>query len=508
MLLYSLLASPFLAAILLAVLPGSARKIALPFSLLLAAVITIISAVALVDGSLLTVALPWFVLPGTSATVHFALYSDGLAAWMMLLTSVLTFSSLWVSARSIGDRFSIFASLVFVMQGAIFGCFLASDAVLFFFFFELLVPPAAILIAAFGGPARKRAAILFSTFTLLGSAPMAVALWAIAAWTGTTAGSEIATALGTIDPKAVTLLFWGFAIAFAVKTPLFPFHGWQADSYAEAPAGVTALLSGAMAKVGIFGFLRWTLPLFPQDILHYGQLFTALGVLTVIYGSLVALRQTDMKRVLAFSSLAHLGLAVIGCFTLYQSAIDGVVLMMVAHGLSAGALFLLAALPEQWKNTRNLGSFGGLASKSPLFSALFMIACMAAVAVPGSLGFVAEFLILQGIWQTMGPWIALAAGLSAILSAAYTLRLVQKLLFGKAEGSVGHDAHGHATPAFEGGPEIRRSEALAIVPLVLALFVLGIAPSLVLRSIDPSTRNAPTAVASATSETDTNATPR
>lgn len=498
MLLHWILALPFLSAIALAFIPKGQARLALPLALLFSASMVVFGLVAVIgDFSPLTPALPWFALPGTGATVHFALYADGLSAWMILLTSVLTLSALWMSREQFAERFGFFAILVFVMQGAIFGCFLASDAVLFFLFFEALVPPTYLLIRAFGGPGRKRASVLFTAFTLAGSAPMAVALWAIAAWTGTTSGAEISGALAGLPLEKVSLLFFAFALAFAVKTPLFPFHGWQAETYSEAPAGVTALLSGAMAKVGIFGFLRWTIPLFPQSSMEYGKILVWMGLATIVLGSLLAWRQTDIKKILVYSSMAHLGLAVIGCFTLLQSAVDGVVVMMVAHGFSAGALFLLLSLPERWMGTRDIKAFGAFARTAPVYSVLFMAACLASVAVPGSLGFVAELLILQGVWQTMGPELAILAGLGAILGAAYTLRLIQAMLFG-------------AAPSKESKQEIQSGDVFAIAPLVVALFLLGIAPSLVLQKIDPAANQTPSAVASAhtLSETDLHASSR
>lgn len=494
MLLEFILAAPFVAALLLAFIPRSKSTLALPLALLFGAVMVVLSAASLLSESAqFTSALPWFQLPGTGATVHFSLFADGLSSWMLLLTSVLTLSALWISRNEFADRFGFFSILMFAMQGAIFGCFLASDAVLFFLFFEMLVPPAFLLIRTFGGEGRKRASVLFTAFTLAGSAPMAVALWAIAAWTGTTNGADISGALAGVPAAKVSLLFFAFALAFAVKTPLFPFHGWQSESYSEAPAGVTAILSGAMAKVGIFGFLRWTIPLFPESAMAYGNIIVWMGIATMIVGALLAWRQTDIKKVLVYSSMSHLGLAVVGCFTLLQSAVDGVVVMMVAHGFSAGAMFLLLSLPERWTGTRNINAFGALARRAPVFAVIFMAASMASVAVPGSLGFVAEFLILQGVWQTMGPELALLAGLSAILGAVYSLRLIQALLFGPAQS--------------EAKDEMGTGDVVAIAPLVIALFLLGIAPSHVLHKIDPAANQTPSAIASAntSSETDQHA---
>ena len=505
MLLHLLLASPFAAAILLALVPGKAPRLAQALSVLLSAVIAVLAICLLVsfpDAPLATAPLTWFALPGTHAMVQYALYADGFSTWMVLLSSLLTLCALWLGNSCAGPRFKGYALLVLLLEGALFGCFLASDAVLFFLFFELLVPPAALLIAVYGGVGRKRAALLFAIFTLAGSVPMAVALWAIAAWTGVTSGAMIGEALMGIPAAKVTVMFFAFALAFAVKTPLFPLHGWQAESYTEAPGPVTALLSGAMAKVGVFGFLRWTLPLFPEASVEHSQLFVWLGVITVIFGALAALRQNDIKRVLTFSSLGHLGLAIVGAFTLQEGAILGVVLLMVAHGFSTGALFFLAHIGENWRNSRLLSSFGGMSSQSPRFALLFMVGCLAAIAVPGSLGFVGEFLILQGAWQSYGILVALLAGLGMILSAAYTLRVVQAMLFGKAPSSTIHDAgHGHATPEFEPGPELRLREILAIAPLLVLLFVFGLLPGSILHSVQNTMGKAPVIVATDHAET-------
>jgi len=483
-----LLASPFVAALLLGILPERLRSLLFPFSLLLASVI-VGGAMLLVFGPAIpfSESIPWFALPGTRAVVEFSLYSDGLSGWMILLSAVLTLSTLWVSHQAFSERFRVFSISVFLLQGALFGSFLASDLVLFFLFFEALVPPTVILIASFGGPNRKRAATLFAVFTLAGSLPMAIAIWAIAGATGTTAGMQLPQFLQGVPVKELTLFFWAFVIAFAVKTPLVPFHGWQAETYTEAPGGVTALLSGAMAKVGVFGFLRWTIPLFPQAAMDHQQALVLVGIITMIYASLVALRQTDFKRVLVFSSLGHLGLAVVGCFTLSQSGVNGVLVLLVAHGLSAGALFLLGNIAESWTGSRSLADFGGLAKLSPVFATLFVIACMAAVAVPGTMGFIGEFLILQAVWQSFGPVPAFLAGLGAILSAAYTLRLVQRMVFGTPNEKLA-------------GKKIGHGDLIAISPLVIALFLLGFFPGTVIRSIDASAAQGPTAVATDSTE--------
>lgn len=488
--LHFLLAAPFTVAFLLALFPHRFRSMLFPFAFISSLGIAMATVSLLfVPGLLVTESLPWFTLPGSGAVVQFQLFSDPFASWLMALAGVLQVSALWVSHRISQDRFRSYSISFFLLQGALFGSFLSTDLVIFFLFFEALIPPTMMLIANFGGENRSKASILFGAYTLLGSLPMAVAIWFLASKVGSTDSVILQNWQNYIDPSTAKWVFWSFVLAFAVKTPLFPFHSWQAESYSQAPAGLTSILSGVMAKVGVFGFLRWTVPLFPDFSAESATIIAVLGLITLLYGALMAWRQNDIKKVLVYSSLSHLGLAVMGVFTFHQSAIAGVVAMLVAHGLSAGSLFLLLGLAEKSFGTRSCNQFGGIASKSPGYSVLLLAGILASVAIPGTLGFIGEFFILQGIWMRMGMEIALLAGLGAILSAAYSLRLVKSMLFGQPTStSQKLDLHW--------------GDSLAIAPLIILLFLLGIAPHSVLRVVD-NPAPAQEALASATMETQT-----
>ena len=472
--LYALILAPFIAAILMTATSQRDGKSAGRLALILGLVPLALVA-ALFHGGESAVSHDWFTMPGTHAVVRFALLADGLSLWLSGLATLLTGVALMAARTALSDRFREFAVGMFVLEGTMLGTFLASDALLFFFFFESMIIPAAVLIAAFGGVKRKAGAMTFALYTLLGSAPMAVALWYGISVSGTTDPASLANRIAGMPERVQDLLFWGFVLAFAVKTPIFPFHGWQARSYSEAPATLSAILSGAMAKAGVFGFAAWVLPLFPQAVERHGDSLLWLSLFSLLYGALMALRQKDAKHLLAFSSMSHLGLAVAGIFSLHQGAYAGVLLLLVAHGLSAGAQFLLCGMAERWTGSRSLADMGGFASTNGVFSFLFGAAGIAAVAVPGTAGFVGEFLILQGLWQSVGPFAALAGGLGMILSACYAMRFLQAFLFGPAQKT---NQRLSAT--------LSVSEAIAVFPLVALLLFFGVRPAPVLDSVQDS----------------------
>lgn len=485
-----ILAAPFAAAILSFFLSGNDAKSALRTSLVLALVIAGISLPLVGAGMVATAGHTWFTVPVVGTEVKWLLTSDGVSAWLVALLSVLVPAVLLAAPRVVGERMREFASLVFLMQGFMVGAMLSGDLLLFYAFFEAMLIPAAVLIALFGGNNRRRAATVFIVFSLVGSAPMFFAIWWIALSCQTTELSVVALRIGTqLDPMFRTGLFFAIALAFLVKLPVVPLHLWQADAYSEGPAPASALLTGVMAKIGLFGFLRILIPLFPAESARFAGVFVAIGLVTVLVGALLALQQSDLRRVLAFSSLSHLGLGLAALFTFRPEAISGVLLLMVAHGLSAAALFLLAGIVETWTKSSHVDDFGALASRSPMFAVLFSIAALASVGLPGTAGFVAEFLLLVSIFKVYGVWVTAIAGLTVVLSAAYTLRMVQRLLYGTP-----------ALPAVE-RQDLHVSEAFAIAPILIALVFFGFYPSPILKAAraDLLTR-LPVAQASATED--------
>ncbi len=410
----------------------------------------------------------WFALPGTDAVIHIKLGSDGVTAWMVQLIAWLTPFAILGGRGVAGGRMREYVAAIFACEAMMLGAVLSRDLVLFYVCYEAMLVPMLVLISVFGGPERRQAALWFILMTMLGSAPLLVAIWFIAAKLGTT---DLATAIlglrsGAIGANAQSWLFWAFALAFAVKVPLVPLHAWQARTYSEVPGGAAVLLAGAMAKLGIYGFLMFVLPMFPVQSAQHAQLFIILGVIGAVGGAVVALAQDDAKRMLAYSSLSHLGLVVTGIFTFQQAALDGAVIQIVAHGLSVSALFLLVGAIEERTRSPYLDDHGGFATRAPLFSVLFVIAALAAAGLPGTANFAGEFLLLLGAWQS-APWIAAVAGLSVVLGAAYLLTLVQKWCFGTAP-------EGRAEVS-----DLTTREVLAVVPLLAASIWLGFQPGVI-----------------------------
>lgn len=410
----------------------------------------------------------WFALPGSDAVIHLKLGTDGVTAWMVQLIAWLTPFAILGGRGVAGGRMREYVAAIFACEAMMLGAVLARDLVLFYVCYEAMLVPMLVLISVFGGPERRQAALWFILMTMLGSAPLLVAIWFIAAKLGTT---DLATAIiglrsGAIDADAQTWLFWAFALAFAVKVPLVPLHAWQARTYSEVPGGAAVLLAGAMAKLGIYGFLMFVLPMFPEQSSQHAQLFIILGVIGAVGGAVVALAQDDAKRMLAYSSLSHLGLVVTGIFTFQQAALDGAMVQIVAHGLSVAALFLLVGAIEERTRSPYLDDHGGFATRAPLFSVLFVISALAAAGLPGTANFAGEFLLLLGAWQS-APWIAAVAGLSVVLGAAYLLTLVQKWCFGTAP-------EGRAEVS-----DLTTREVLAVVPLLAASIWLGFQPGVI-----------------------------
>ena len=470
MLLHLLVLAPFVAAILMVMTSKEDSKSSSRLAILMGIGFTAMSVALIAGGSVSTEAIEWFQIPGCKGPVYYYLTSHGLASWMVFLSSGLSLVSL-ISARGITCRsYRNFAIGIFSLMGAMNGTFLAADAVLFFFFFEAMVIPAAVLIAGFGGKDRMKAAMTFAIYTLVGSAPMMVALWYILTVADNSTLISLAIAVQGLPEGTQNVLLVCFLLAFLVKTPIFPFHGWQAITYAEAPAPLSAILTGAMSKAGVFGFIVWILPIFPLSMSAVSCMMW-LGLITAVYGALMALRATDGKKLLAFSSMGHLGLAVAGVFSLSEAMLPAVLVLLVAHGISAGAQFYLMGIAERMAGTRELDKLGGLSSKNPVFSTLFGFAGVMALAVPGTAGFVGEFSVLLTLWD-MGPLPALVAGFTLILSAAYMLRFIQKVIFGKAARE------------YEEGRRTMPLEGVSIAVMLLLLLVFGFHPAYVTDSLN------------------------
>ena len=477
MLLHLLVIAPFVAAILMVLNSREDSSASSRMAILMGVAFTAMSVALIVAGNQATTPMEWFHIPGTRGPVYYYLYAHGLGTWMVFLSCGLSLVAL-ISARSTtGKNYRNFAIGIFALMGAMNGTFLAADAVLFFFFFEAMVIPAAILIAGFGGEKRTTAAMTFAIYTLVGSAPMMVALWYLLTIADNSLLLSMAVAIQSLPASHQALVLLSFLLAFLVKTPIFPFHGWQAITYSEAPAPLSAILTGAMSKAGVFGFIAWVLPIFPLNLNYISGLMW-LGLLTAVYGALMALRATDGKRLLAYSSMSHLGFAVAGVFSLSEAMLPAVLVLLVAHGISAGVQYFLMGVAERMTGTRNITEMGGLSGKNPVFSFLFGTAGVMALAVPGTAGFVGEFTVLLSLWD-MGPlpalktviWTDTLKSFCLILSATYVLRFIQKVLFGK---SAREYQEGTRTTALEG---------VAFGSMLVLLLAFGLHPAFVTNSL-------------------------
>jgi NADH-quinone oxidoreductase subunit M len=471
---------PIAAAVLLLVFPKTASSAIKGFGLL-ASIATFIASLGIlsgfkegVAGFQLVESLNWIPQWG----IHYALGVDGISLWLVLLTTLLTpvvFLSSWNTIHKHPKEYVI---AFLIMEAAMIGVFISTDLLLFYVFFELTLLPMYLVIGVWGGANRIYAAIKFFLFTIAGSLLMLLGIIYLAFAhlheTGTITFA-ITELYGTLlTPHTEALLFCAFALAFAIKVPLLPLHTWLPDAHVEAPTGGSILLAGVMLKMGTYGFLRFVLPFFPNATAKHANLMIALAVIGIVYGALVAWVQPDMKKLVAYSSVSHLGFCVLGIFALNQTSIEGSILQMVNHGLSTGALFLCVGVIYERRHTRLLADYGGLAKTMPVFATFFIIAMLSSVGLPGLNGFIGEFLILAGSFQTYPRWTIIAAT-GVILAAIYLLWLIQRVFF----GPITKDENKNV-------PEIAWNEIAALIPLVVLMVWIGVRPNTFLRKMTPS----------------------
>jgi NADH-quinone oxidoreductase subunit M len=354
------------------------------------------------------------------------------------------------------------------------GVFLALDLVLFFVFFEFSLIPMYLLIGRWGGKNRVYAALKFFVYTFAGSALMLIAILAVYFATGTFNALELQGA--QLNAALQTWGFIAFALAFAIKVPIFPFHTWLPDAHVQAPTAGSIILAGILLKMGTYGYLRFAVPIFPEAAAQFGPWIAALAVIGILYGALVALVQQDVKSLVAYSSVAHLGYVMLGVVALNQQGVSGAVLQMVNHGLSTGALFLMVGMLYERRHTRMLDDFGGLWKSIPVFTGFFLVVVMSSAGLPGLNGFIGEFTILLGAYLR-SPIFAVLAALGVILAAWYLLTAFRRM----AQGPL-------TNPDNEADrlPDLRRGEIAMLVPLVLLFFLIGLFPNLFLDKINPS----------------------
>ena len=408
---------------------------------------------------------------------------DGVALVLIVLTAFLTPLALIAAFKSVKERVKEFVIAMLLLECAMLGTLAALDLVLFYFFWEAMLLPMYLLIGVWGGERRIYAAVKFFIYTMAGSLLMLVAILYLYFATGG-AGSrtfdmpDILAHAPWLTVQAGRWLFLAFALSFAIKVPMFPLHTWLPDAHVEAPAAGSIILAGVLLKMGTFGFVRYAFQLFPDAAVHYRVLLAVLAVIGILYGSLMCLAQSDLKKLVAYSSVAHLGFVMLGLCALTTEGISGGVYQMLNHGISTGALFALVGILYERRHTREMSQYGGLAKSVPALAAVFLIITLSSIGLPGTNGFIGEFLILAGSFSSKlinAPWFSACGALGVILGAVYMLWMYQRVFFGPlkhAENATVSDLSGR--------------EWTVLLPLVATAIVMGVFPGPILDRIQPA----------------------
>ena len=411
--------------------------------------------------------------------VWYYLGLDGISLWLVILTTFLM-PIVVIASRSVHHQVRGYLAAMLVLETAMLGTLVALDLFLFYVFWELMLAPMYFIIGIWGGKRRIYATLKFVLYTVVGSVLMLVALLYVVWQHAVQNDGQITFILSEIISSTQLSfnqefwLFAAFALAFGIKVPIFPFHTWLPDAHVEAPTGGSVVLAGILLKMGLYGFIRFAYPLFPNAAAFFAPYLAVLAVIGIVYGSLVAWAQSDIKKLVAYSSVAHLGFCVLGLAAFNLLGTSGAILQMINHGISTGALFLLVGVLYDRRHTREISEYGGLASRMPVFAFLFLVFTLSSIALPLTNGFVGEFLILMGSFASF-PVLTAIATLGVILGAVYMLTLYLRTMFGEIDEAK----NGHL-------PDVTGRELAALLPLFVLVFVIGLYPQPFLRRIEPS----------------------
>ena len=483
---------PILGAIVVATLPQAETRLAQGVGLAIAALELLVSIPLGTQfevgkaGMQFEVNVPWI----ESFGVHYHVGVDGFSLWIILLTTLLTPLCIWGAWNSIEKRGAEFVAAMLVLEAGMIGTLVALDLVLFFTFWELMLVPMALIIGIWGSEQRVAAAIKFFLYTMVGSALMLVAIIYLAVQHHTASKGVWSFDMADLSqvvltPEAQFWCFWAFVLSFAIKVPLFPLHTWLPDAHTQAPTPGSVILAGVLLKLGTYGLIRFAFPLFPLAAGEGAQLLAILAVVGIVYGALVAWVQTDAKRLVAYSSVSHMGFIVLGITSWSTQGLTGATFQSLGHGLTTGALFMAIGVLYERRHTRLLSEFGGVAKVMPMFAAMFLIALLGSAGVPGLVGFVGEFLILVGTFTHGGvtlfavPILVAVAATGVILGVVYLLHLYQRLMFGPL-----------ANPKNFELKDLSVREFLVFVPFVVLIIGMGLFPHPFTSRIDPTAQAA------------------
>jgi NADH-quinone oxidoreductase subunit M len=419
-------------------------------------------------------------IPSIGSSYHVGV--DGISLWLVLLTAFLGPLCILGSWGPIQKRVKEFHFSFLFLQTGMLGVFSAWDLVLFYVFWEVMLVPMYLLIGVWGHENRIYAAVKFFIYTMVGSLLMLVAiLWVYFHSADPSTGARTFDLLAIYHMprppvQAQMWLFAAFGLAFAIKVPMFPFHTWLPDAHVEAPTAGSVILAGVLLKMGTYGFLRYCMPLFPDATVAFVPLISILAIIGIIYGALVSMVQPNMKKLVAYSSVSHLGFVMLGLFALNQQGLQGGILQMINHGVSTGALFFLVGILYDRRHTFSIGDYGGIAKIMPVYTTVFIIVALSSLGLPGLNGFVGEFLIILGAWRS-NPTYAILAASGVILAAVYLLWLIQRVFYGRVDKKEN-----------ESLPDITLRERFVLFPLIIVIVLMGVYPQMFLSKMETSIR--------------------
>ncbi len=420
-----------------------------------------------------------------SLNVSYSVGVDGISMLLILLTTFLTpltFLSTW---KAIEKNVRMFTFSMLFLEAGMLGVFMSLDVFLFYIFWEAMLIPMYFIIGIWGGERRIYASVKFFIFTMFGSLLMLVAIIWLAVYSASITGFFTTNLIDlykvgpTVPHQIQAWMFGAFFLSFAIKVPLFPLHTWLPDAHVEAPTAGSVILAGVLLKMGTYGLLRFCLPLFPQSAIEYAPIISVFAVIGIIYGALVSMVQTDMKKLVAYSSVSHLGFVVLGIFAMTIESVQGAVIQMINHGLSTGALFLLVGIAYERTHRRDIAFYGGIAKLVPIYSTFLMIAMLSSVGLPGLNGFIGEFLILLGTYKSSvlgSAWFSAFAASGVIFAAVYLLWMYQRVVFGKV---TNHELEHELT-------DMNTREILILIPIFVFVLWIGIYPSTFLKMTELS----------------------
>jgi NADH-quinone oxidoreductase subunit M len=411
---------------------------------------------------------------------------DGMSLLLVVLTTFLTPIALLSSWDSITIRLKEYVIFMLFLEVGMLGVFVAVDLFLFYVFWEAMLIPMYFIIGIWGGHDKIYAAIKFFLYTMAGSLLMLIAILWLGYYASTLPGGHFTTNLSTLYQIAPSIphnvqawMFLAFTVSFAIKVPLFPFHTWLPDAHVQAPTAGSVILAGVLLKMGTYGLLRFCLPLFPQASFEFTPLVSTLAVIGIVYGALVAMVQTDIKKLVAYSSVSHLGFVVLGIFSMTEEGIQGSMIQMINHGLSTGALFLIVGMLYDRRHTREISQFGGLSKQMPIFATFFMIVMLSSIGLPGLNGFVGEFLILLGSFKSafLGSHVyTIVAATGVIFAAVYMLWMFQRVMFGQLLNTANQSLL-----------DLSKREIGVLLPIVIFIVWIGVYPAPFLKTSAAST---------------------